>query len=239
MTNQATNSKSFIIHKDSLSVLKKLTKEEAGELFLAISDYQNEGKLPTNKLISIIFEPFLNQFKRDDEKFLNVCERNKINGSKGGRPKTQNNPVGYLGTQDNPKEPKKADSDSNSNSDSNNDIKNDSNNNNDNINNSITENIITENQPLQKNIEKVEIVKKRFIKPTIDELTAYCNEFALNIDPKHFIDYYESNGWKINKNPMKDWQATARNWNRRNYNKPSGKKQTPMDFVPDFDFIKE
>ena len=51
--------------------------------------------------------------------------------------------------------------------------------------------------------------KKRFTKPTLQELKSYCNEFALNIDPQQFIDYYEANGWKINKNPMKDWQATA------------------------------
>jgi hypothetical protein len=122
MSTQTIN-KSFIIHKDSLSVLNKLTDEQAGKLFKAIFNYQTNNVLPEDTLISIIFEPFLNQFKRDDIKYQNVVERNKINGSKGGRPKTQENPLGYLETQENPRKPKKADSDSDS--DSKNDNKND------------------------------------------------------------------------------------------------------------------
>jgi len=99
--------RSFIIHVDSLSVLKKLKDEQAGKLFKTIALFHEEGLLPEDELISIVFEPFLNQFLRDSEKYKNITERNKLNGSKGGRPK---NPVGYLGTQENPKKPKKADS---------------------------------------------------------------------------------------------------------------------------------
>lgn len=116
MTNQTTINKSFLLHKDSLSILNQLTEEEAGKLFKAIYDYQTSNILPQDRFIAIIFEPFLNQFRRDDLKYQNVVERNKINGAKGGRPKTQNNPLGYLETQINPNEPKKADSDSDSDS---------------------------------------------------------------------------------------------------------------------------
>ncbi len=118
MTNQTTINKSFLLHKDSLSILNQLTEEEAGKLFKAIYDYQTNNILPQDRFIAIIFEPFLNQFKRDEQKYQNVVERNKINGAKGGRPKTQINPLGYLGTQNNPSKPKKADSDSDSDSDS-------------------------------------------------------------------------------------------------------------------------
>lgn len=111
MTNQITINKSFFLYKDSLSILKQLTDEEAGKLFKAIYEYQTNNILPQDRLIAIIFEPFLNQFKRDEQKYQNVVERNKINGAKGGRPKTQINPLGYLGTQNNQSEPKKADKD--------------------------------------------------------------------------------------------------------------------------------
>jgi hypothetical protein len=221
MTNQAIN-KSFIIHKDSLSVLNKLTDEQAGKLFKAIFDYQINNVLPEDTLTSIIFEPFLNQFKRDDVKYQNVVERNKINGSKGGRPKTQENPLGYLATQKNPEEPRKADSKNKSDSDSDSDSKNDNNSKND--------------SNLSNNIN---IKNKRFTKPTIQELISFCNEFALNIDPQQFIDYYEANGWKINKNPMKDWQATARNWHRRSAEKittTTKSKVDPMSFTPSYDY---
>ena len=87
MTNQTTNHKSFILHKDSLSVLKKLTKEEAGELFLAIYNYQFNKELPKNNFIAIIFEPFLNQFKIDEENRQKVREARIYAGSKGGKQK--------------------------------------------------------------------------------------------------------------------------------------------------------
>ena len=89
MTNQTQN-KSFILHKDSLSVLNKLTDEQAGKLFKSIFIYQTENVLPDDNLISIIFEPFLNQFKRDVENYKKTCEARKIAGSKGGKQKVAN-----------------------------------------------------------------------------------------------------------------------------------------------------
>ena len=89
MTNQTQN-KSFILHKDSLSVLNKLTDEQAGKLFKSIFIYQTENVLPNDNLISIIFEPFLNQFKRDVENYKKTCDARKIAGSKGGKQKVAN-----------------------------------------------------------------------------------------------------------------------------------------------------
>ena len=56
----------------------------------------------------------------------------------------------------------------------------------------------------------------KFIKPTLEEVKQYCIERNNNIDAEHFIDYYNSNGWKVGKNPMKDWKASIRTWERRN-----------------------
>ena len=69
---------------------------------------------------------------------------------------------------------------------------------------------------IDKDIEKENIKRKKFIKPTVEEIKEYCLERKNNIDAEHFIDYYESNGWKIGKNPMKDWKATIRTWEKRN-----------------------
>ena len=68
--------KGFVIYNDSLSVLNKLTDEQAGKLFKAISSYHKDGSLPEDNLISIVFEPFLNQFIRDEEKYSAVCKQN-------------------------------------------------------------------------------------------------------------------------------------------------------------------
>lgn len=56
---------------------------------------------------------------------------------------------------------------------------------------------------------------KKFIKPTLEEVMNYCLERKNGLNAEKFIDYYESNGWKVGKNPMKDWKATIRNWERK------------------------
>lgn len=55
--------------------------------------------------------------------------------------------------------------------------------------------------------------KKRFEKPTFEEVEAYIREQDYDIDPHTFFDYYEACGWTVGKNkPMKDWKASVRYW---------------------------
>lgn len=79
---------------------------------------------------------------------------------------------------------------------------------------------------LNTEINKKTNTKKAFTKPTLDEIKAYCQQKGITIDCEYFFDYYESNGWKVSNSPMKDWQATVRNWGRRNNNwsKKEGEK---------------
>ena len=56
----------------------------------------------------------------------------------------------------------------------------------------------------------------RFIKPTIEEIEAYCKERNNNINASAFYDYYESKGWLVGKSKMKDWKAAIRTWERNN-----------------------
>lgn len=62
---------------------------------------------------------------------------------------------------------------------------------------------------------------KNFIKPTVGEIEAYCLEASYRIDAQRFFDYYESQGWHIGKNSMKDWQAAVRTWARREHRRDS------------------
>lgn len=55
---------------------------------------------------------------------------------------------------------------------------------------------------------------KRFIPPTGDEVAAYCQERGNGLDPETFVDFYASKGWMVGKNPMKDWKAAVRTWER-------------------------
>lgn len=56
---------------------------------------------------------------------------------------------------------------------------------------------------------------KRFVKPTLEEVRAYCKERGNSVDPQRFIDFYESKGWKVGDQAMKDWKACVRTWEQR------------------------
>lgn len=56
----------------------------------------------------------------------------------------------------------------------------------------------------------------KFIVPTIEKVQEYITEKGYSVDAEHFIDYYTANGWRVGKNPMKDWKAAIRNWERMN-----------------------
>lgn len=53
---------------------------------------------------------------------------------------------------------------------------------------------------------------KKFQKPTIEQIRAYCKEAGKNIDAEAFFDFYEAKGWVVGRAPMKDWKAAVRNW---------------------------
>ena len=72
--------------------------------------------------------------------------------------------------------------------------------------------------------------RKRFVPPTIEEIEAYGNETKYKIDAERFIAHYESNGWMVGKNKMKDWKGAVRNWWLRDHETP--KKQPERTFTP-------
>lgn len=56
------------------------------------------------------------------------------------------------------------------------------------------------------------------IPPSIDEVQQYIQDKQYRIDLDCFMSHYESNGWKVGKNKMKNWQAAVRTWQARNKN---------------------
>lgn len=67
------------------------------------------------------------------------------------------------------------------------------------------------------NIYNIDIKeKKKFCKPTIEEIQNYCDERNNNVDATTFYDFYESKGWKVGTTPMKDWKACIRTWEKKN-----------------------
>lgn len=71
---------------------------------------------------------------------------------------------------------------------------------------------------------------KRFKKPTVQEVNEYCIERNNSVNPESFIDFYESNGWKVGKNSMKDWKACVRTWEKNTIKtKTNSKVDTQID----------
>ena len=107
----AENKRSFLLYADLIHTVNKLPDKEAGILMKLILSYVNDENPDIDSydfVIQIAFEPIKQQLKRDLQKYQNIVERNKINGSKGGRPKKAKEPSGLTG---NPNKPRKADSD--------------------------------------------------------------------------------------------------------------------------------
>lgn len=75
--------------------------------------------------------------------------------------------------------------------------------------------------------------RKRFEKPTLSQITQYCLERNNSVNAEQFYDYYESNGWKVGKNSMKDWKACVRTWERNGYDKPIKNKNNKQDALND------
>lgn len=72
-----------------------------------------------------------------------------------------------------------------------------------------------EPQPEEKPVQEEKPKRKNFVKPTVEEIAAYCKAKNYNVNAQQFFSYYESNGWKIGRNSMKSWQAAVQNWNTR------------------------
>ena len=64
-----------------------------------------------------------------------------------------------------------------------------------------------------------------FVKPTLEEVKAYCEERKNTVNAEQFVDYYTSNGWKVGRNSMKDWKAAVRTWEQKEKQNGTPKQQ--------------
>lgn len=79
---------------------------------------------------------------------------------------------------------------------------------------------------------------KRFVPPTENEVAAYMHEIGFNGNSEKFVSHYESNGWKVGKNKMKDWKAAVRTWRGNNFSQsppqPILSQQKPEYGTPEY-----
>ena len=72
--------------------------------------------------------------------------------------------------------------------------------------------------------------RQRFSPPSVDEVRNFCEEQKISVDAMRFVSFYESNGWRVGRNPMKSWQAAVRNWSRKDENQ----KRSVSSGIPDY-----
>lgn len=89
----------------------------------------------------------------------------------------------------------------------------------------------------EKNDKNIKSSKEKpicnIIPPDVEWVRTYCKERNNGIDPQKFFDFYESKGWKVGKEKMKNWQACVRTWENRDkkeQKKNPGFQQTKYDF---------
>lgn len=58
---------------------------------------------------------------------------------------------------------------------------------------------------------------QRFVKPSVDEVAQYCRDRNNTVDAEAFFAFYESNGWKVGRNPMRDWRQAVITWEKRQH----------------------
>ena len=71
----------------------------------------------------------------------------------------------------------------------------------------------------------------RFAPPSVDEVRDFCRENFYDIDAEQFVNFYTSKGWKVGKDPMKDWKAAVRTWVKRNKQDKRGRGQELLDMI--------
>ena len=213
----------FLFYADWLNVIRDLPSEVQLEVYQAIAEYAIYGNLIELKPLAKVAFGFVKQtIDRDTQKYISISEKRSEAGKKGGR-RLKDNEL----EESNEKQKKQLLSEKSKKS-------NCPLNDNDNVN----DNDISflekkkqksdvavsdlENENSESPIETIQTPKeqsgggrKRFTIPTPEEVQAYCDERKNEISGQQFCDFYSSKGWKIGKEPMKDWKAAVRTWEMR------------------------
>ena len=87
--------------------------------------------------------------------------------------------------------------------------------------------MVNENEDVNDNVVSKNIIvkEKKFKRPTVEQVRAYCLETKSTIDPDYFFNNYESQGWiKANGMPIQNWKLTIKTWEKRDNKKPIDSK---------------
>lgn len=186
-----------MLYFDLLPIVQCLSKEAAGSLLVAMLEYGKDGIIPdfsASEGLNVAWVHVKQMIDRDNERYANRILRHTYGAYKREMQRRNEEPLpfeewyqrAYLPSLEPGEEPPPL--------------------------------------PLPKAEESAEPSGggkrrgggQRFTPPTVDEVRAYCMERRNGVDPEAFIDFYASKGWRVGNQPMKDWKACVRTWERRN-----------------------
>jgi hypothetical protein len=190
---------SIVFYRSFYEAIKEIPLEEQGVVYNAIYGYALDGIEPElNGIAKAIFLLVKPQIDANNTRYEN--------GKKGGKSKVNQNvteakPNSNQNVTEVEPKPNQDETETEPN---------------ENVNVNVNENDLKENTK-----------RKVFTKPTVEEVKAYCAERKNNVNADKFIDFYESKGWLIGKNPMKDWKACVRTWEKGGSSPPKIIQQKP------------
>lgn len=176
---------SIIFYRSFYEGISALPKKNQLEVYDAIFRYTFKNEEPElSPLSKALFAVIKPQLDANNERYENG-KKGAGFGKLGGRPKKET-PMG-LSESDNSKTPVGLS------------VKTP----NENVNVNVNENV---------NV-KEKSIKEKFHTPTVEEVKKYIEEKQYSVDAQRFVNFYESKGWMVGKNHMKDWKAAVRTWN--------------------------
>ena len=184
---------SFIFYRSYSEAIKKLPeKEQLKALWAIINHSIDEKEQHVEGLANIVYIMAKPQIEANNKR--------KNDGLKGGRPLKETS--GYLYKETTGFENEKPNVNKNVN---------------DNANNNINANANGNEKEIaaDKSANPLSKTNKKFIPPTAEEVKDYCLENKNNINPEAFVAFYDSKGWKIGKETMKDWKKAVTTWEIR------------------------
>ena len=206
---------SFIFHKDWYFAIKKRSFELRVEIYDAIMEKVFEGtQKELSDIASVVMDLISPQIDRDTEKWLDTREKRSLAGKKhkGNQYSKveQTEQSGTNGTSVPTMEQMEHNGANGT------------------VSVSVSDNVSVDNNSFILKEKEDTIIsskkEKRFVKPTIQEIQEYVFEKGYTFDAEAFYAFYESNGWKVGKNPMKNWKMACTTWakNRKNNNNNNG-----------------
>ena len=217
-----TKIESFIFHIEWRNVLRGLPDKVRLEVYDAIIDYGLSGTLPQLKSTAMLaFNIMKVTIDNDNRKYLSICERNRKNGLKGGRPKNPNKPKkpsGLSGLSDSIEKHHETSADKGVPQEKPNGF----------LGFRTPTATIEKEAPLfppdeenapitPKEVNPLIPPKKKVrVIPTLDEVKEYITEKGYPIDAEHFWNFYEANGWVQGRGkPIKKWKSCLTTWLKR------------------------